>query len=375
MNRIVQKILISLKRWLRPPRSLRVTSTGWKFLGLTTIVGLAAINTGNNLLYLLVGSMLSFITASGVLSEFMLRHVSLQRTFPKHIFARQTVPVRVAVKNRKKRIASFSLLIEDFTQENHADQRHFVLKIPAQTTETITYPVIFTQRGVHRPGKIRVSTRYPFGFFLKSANYVEVDDEELLVYPAIEKLQPGDLPHQSSYLGDERSPRQGRGSDVHSIRDYAPGDESTRIHWKSTAKFAKVMTKEFEEEQKKKIAVILDVSYASQTMPPTFYQDVEQAISLAASYIMHFLKSDLQLQLITPTQRSSFDRGQRHLFHLLRMLALLQPTNGYSQQSLTRSIRQLKRADVMKLLISVNEPDSLPRGGFAKVVTLNSRKR
>ena len=369
-----QKIIISLKKWLRPPRSLRVTGPGWKFISLTTIVGLAAINTGNNLLYLLVGSMLSFITASGVLSEFMLRKVSMERTFPKHIFARQAAPVSVAVTNRKKRIASFCLLIEDFTQENPMEQRRFLLKIPAQSTETITYPVVFKQRGMHRPGKIRISTRYPFGFFLKSATFIEVDDE-LLVYPAIEKLQPADFPNQSSFLGDDGASKRGRGSEVHSIRDYVHGDESTRIHWKSTAKFARLMTKEFEEERRKKIAVILDLSSPSKKMPLNFYQDVEQAVSLAASYITHFIKNDLQLQLITPTQRSPFDRGQRHLFRLLRMLALLQPTNGHSRQSLMRSIQQLHRKDVMKLLISVNEPGNIARSDFAKVVTVNSREK
>ena len=46
-----------VRRFLRLPRTLRITSTGWKFVGLTLVVGFAAINTANNLLYLIFGLM------------------------------------------------------------------------------------------------------------------------------------------------------------------------------------------------------------------------------------------------------------------------------------------------------------------------------
>ena len=370
----LQKILRYLQKWLKPPRSLRITKAGWKFLGLTIVVGLAAVNTGNNLLYLVFGCMLSFITASGVLSELMLRKIHLERSFPRHIFAQQATPVSAAVANRKKHVPSFSLLIEDFTQEHHTEQRHYLLKIPANSTETITYPVVFRQRGLHRPGKIRISTRFPFGFFLKSATFVEVN-EDVLVYPRLEQLLPADLPQQAALLGDSWTSKKGRGAEVYSIREYVHGDESTRIHWKSTAKFAKLMIREFEAEQKKKVALILDVSFPSKNTPGTFYQDVERAITLAASYAMYFIKHDFQLQLITPVQRTPFDRGQHHLFRLLKILALLQPANGHSRQTLARAIQQIARADVMKILISVNAPEYPSHGGFAKVVTVNSRKQ
>ncbi|GAK58880.1 hypothetical protein U27_05855 [Candidatus Vecturithrix granuli] len=370
----LRKILRYLQKWLRPPRSLRITKAGWKFLGLTTIVGLAAVNTSNNLLYLVFGCMLSFITASGVLSELMLRKIRLERSFLRHIFAQQATPVSMAITNRKKYVPSFSLLIEDFTQERHTEQRCYLLKIPAHSTETITYPVTFRQRGLHHPGKIRISTRFPFGFFLKSATFVEMD-EDVLVYPRLEQLQPADLPQQASLLGDSWASKKGRGTEVYSIREYVHGDESTRIHWKSTAKFAKLMTREFEEEQKKKVSLILDVSFPSKNTPGTFYQDVEHAITLAASYIMHFIKQDFQLQLITPVQRTPFDRGQHHLFRLLRILALLQPSNGHSRQNLARAIQQIARADVMKILICVNTLEYASHGGFAKVVTVSSREQ
>ncbi len=368
----LRSILIFLKRWLRPPRTLRITKTGWKFLGLTLIVGFAAVNTGNNLLYLVFGLMLSFITVSGVLSELMLRKVSIIRTFPKHIFAQHPVPVVVTLTNRKKYVSSFSLVIEDFSQSKTPSNSPYILKIPARQTITVTYPMTFTRRGLHRPGKIRLSTRYPFGFFHKSATFIETEDE-ILVYPAIEKLQPSDIPNSSAYAGEFESIKKGNGLEVHGVREYIRGDSNLRIHWKSTAKLAKLMIKEFDDDRRKRISLVLDVSFPVSPIPTTFFQDVERAISLAASYIIHFIKNNFQIQLITPEQKSPFDHGQRHLFSLLRMLALLQPTNGHSRQNLTKAIRSLHQADVMKILISVNTTNGYKLSNFAKIVNARSQ--
>src|SRR6185312_12512995 len=60
-----------------PPRQLKVTREGW-FYGIVTLgVGAAAINTGNNLLYLVLGLQLASIVISGVLSESVITGLEL----------------------------------------------------------------------------------------------------------------------------------------------------------------------------------------------------------------------------------------------------------------------------------------------------------
>lgn len=343
------------RKILTPRRSLRITSAGWKFIGLTLIVGIAAINTVNNLLYLAFSVMLSFIVASGILSELMLRKVSLMRTFPKHIFARNPALVTVALTNQKRFIASYSLLIEDFTYNQAIEPPAYVLKIPARQTMTVTYPITFTRRGLHRPGKVRISTSYPFGLFHKSAIFTEMD-EMMVVYPEIHQLRSSDLAETSGHAGEFDSPRKGHGLEVHGIREYTPGDSSGRIHWKSTAKLARLMTKEFHDDQRQRVSLVLDVSLPKKrSMPPAFLEDVEQAVSLTASYAAHFIKRDFQIQLITPESQTPFDSGQRHLFLLLRTLALFQPKNGHSRQRLSQTLQRLDRTGVRKILISVEK--------------------
>src|SRR3990172_1988785 len=64
------------RRQPRFARSVKVTSVGIRYLLLCLAVGLAAVNTGNNLLYLLFAMMLSLILVSGILSERTLRSLS-----------------------------------------------------------------------------------------------------------------------------------------------------------------------------------------------------------------------------------------------------------------------------------------------------------
>ena len=83
-----------LRRWFRPPRRLKLTREGKYFIGITFGVGFAAINTGNNLLYLLLGMLLSLIVVSGVLSELSLRELTVVRRLPPRAQVARPAPGR-----------------------------------------------------------------------------------------------------------------------------------------------------------------------------------------------------------------------------------------------------------------------------------------
>src|SRR5574337_1580197 len=93
--------------WL--PRTIRPTREGWWLIGASFAVGLAATNTGNNLLYLILAMMLSFMAVSGVLSEQTMRHLRLERVRPRRLFAGVPASFGVRLTNRKRRLASFAL--------------------------------------------------------------------------------------------------------------------------------------------------------------------------------------------------------------------------------------------------------------------------
>ena len=102
-----------IRRWLRPPRVLRPTRAGWIFLAIILGVGLAALNTGNNLLYLVLSLMLSFLALSGVLSESALRGIQIKRRLPREIFVGRDNSILIEVTNSQKRVAAYALVVED----------------------------------------------------------------------------------------------------------------------------------------------------------------------------------------------------------------------------------------------------------------------
>jgi len=90
----------------------RPTKEGVTFLGLSLFVGFAALNTGNNLLYLTFGMMLSFIVASGIISMINLSMIEVKFDPPEDVFALIPTPLRFSVKNLKFLIPSYSLTID-----------------------------------------------------------------------------------------------------------------------------------------------------------------------------------------------------------------------------------------------------------------------
>ncbi len=111
MSEILSRIPPRVIRWLKPPRTLAINPLGWYFIAFVFAVGLAAVNTGNNLLYLILGGMLSFIVASGILSNINLKRLVVKRHLPEHLFARTPTLVRVEIENNKRKIPSFILLV------------------------------------------------------------------------------------------------------------------------------------------------------------------------------------------------------------------------------------------------------------------------
>jgi hypothetical protein len=74
-------------RWIGYRMEYRVTRQGWIYVLGIILVALAALNTGNNLLFLILASLIASILMSGILSSITLAGVELRLQLPEHIFA------------------------------------------------------------------------------------------------------------------------------------------------------------------------------------------------------------------------------------------------------------------------------------------------
>ncbi len=305
-------------RWFYRYRSLRLAPEGVRFLLLTLAMGIAALNTGNNLLYLLLAMMLSLIVMSGILSEQCLRHLTIRRRIPEHLFANASALMAVAITNRKPRLPSFSLRALDIVEGKAVDRGIRILHLPAGGSETRSYPVCFTRRGRHLIDGLKLQTRFPFGLFVKGANLPLAS--ELVVYPEIRQLPEG-LAHDLTVLGHEQAlSMRGHGSGLYNLREYQAGDDSRAIHWKTSARQSRLIVKETEIEDLRQVTLVLPVS-----IPADGAQAFERAVSWTASLADYFRRHAFAVRLAVRHQEVPYGIGDAHFYDVLRVLALCEP--------------------------------------------------
>ena len=311
-------------RWFYRYRSLRLAPEGIRFLLLTFAVGVAALNTGNNLLYLLLAMMLSLIVMSGILSEQCLRHLAMHRRPPAHIFANQPAMVALSLTNHKPKFPSFSLRVMDIVGGKTVDRGIHILHLPPGATVVQSYPILLTRRGRHRIEGLKLQTRFPFGLFIKAANLPLSTD--LVAYPELRPLPEG-LLHDLAVLGhDQAISRRGQGVGLYNLREYQPGDESRAIHWKTSARQSRLIVRETETEDLRQVTLALPVAVPAGERPDFFEEAVSQTASLAA----YFQKEGFAVRLLVGDREIPHGVGAEHLYRMLYALAVCDPIQTQS---------------------------------------------
>ncbi len=306
-------------RWLRPPRRLRFTKEGRYFVAITIGIGLAAINTGNNLLYLLLGWLLSSIVASGVLSDLTMRALKVSRRAPGNIFANRPFLMEIAVENKKNRLASYSIEIEDMVDGRPLDKKCYFLKIPQGRTQRTSYRHTFPRRGVYELHGFRIATKFPFALFRKSRDVDQVD--EVLVFPEVYPVPPPRP--RARYLGETQVQKIGRRGEFFGLREYRDGDDRRAIHWRSSARTGKLLVREYEEEAQQRATILLDNALPENPDEDTV-DALERAISFAASLTNTYIGMGYAVRFISRGVHLPFSAGPAQLSRVLRELALLE---------------------------------------------------
>src|SRR5580700_1205398 len=91
---------------LRETFDYEINRAGVIYVLVTLVIGIAALNTGNNLLYIVVAAMLAAILVSGVVSAMVLRWLELDVRLPEHVFAG-----RIVLRNPRRYLPSFSVFV------------------------------------------------------------------------------------------------------------------------------------------------------------------------------------------------------------------------------------------------------------------------
>src|SRR5258708_12676884 len=94
------------------------------YMVIRCVIGIAAINTGNNLLYVVVAAFLSAILVSGIASALVLRSLTLDVHLPEHVFAGRPMLARLLLRNASSWLPSFSVRVVPAKRTHNKERRH-----------------------------------------------------------------------------------------------------------------------------------------------------------------------------------------------------------------------------------------------------------
>jgi uncharacterized protein (DUF58 family) len=376
---------------LRESFDYDVTRAGIVYVVITLVIGIAALNTGNNLLYIVVAAMLAAILVSGVVSAWVLRWLELDVRLPEHVFAGRPVLGRIVLHNPRQYLPSFSIRVVStrkkrkkpvkqwqweattfaFPFNRPSEQQWLRLPdrrlrrvivvppppgifqgmayfpfLPPQAEASADLELRFDQRGRYREDSFGLATRFPFAFLTKT-RHVSLP-REVLVYPRIEPTEEV-LQILPLVRGEWESFVRGRGSDLYRIREYMPEDSARHVDWKATAKSGTLKVREFAREDERKLCIAFDNPEPALISERAY----EKSVDLAASLAWHFSTQEAEVSFAIPGRPRTHD-----LHEFLAWLAVIEPGVVESGVVEPRTIGAEKNASVAEALRRMGLGDS-----------------
>lgn len=313
---------------IKPPRKLKFTREGKFFVGITLGVGFAAINTGNNLLYLLLGMLLALIIVSGLMSELSLRDLTVVRRLPLRAQVGRPHLVEIEVFNHKGRVPSYAIEVEDLRAGQPADKRCFFLKISPKSAQVAAYRRTPAKRGRDKHVGFRIATRFPFGLFEKSR---EVPAEgELIIYPAVDPVNLPLMP-AGRYSGGDAAFGRGHGDDYLGLKLLRDGEDPRDVHWRKSAAAGQLVMRERARDARPDVVLPLDVirpDDAKEEWSLAFERKIRDVASRAVAHVKRF---DTVTIKTTASESVRADRTSG-ADPLLRFLALIESVSAAKAQ-------------------------------------------
>ncbi|WP_030257224.1 MULTISPECIES: DUF58 domain-containing protein [Streptomyces] len=277
-----------------------LTTRGRSFLAAgITAVGCAYLLGQDALLR--VGVLLAALplVAVVVVANTRYRVASGRRLSPRRAIAGQEARVHLRLDN-VSRVPTGLLLLEDKVPYVLGPRPRFVLdRVEPRGHREVSYRVRSDLRGRYPLGPLQLRLSDPFGMCEVTRAFTASD--VLTVVPQIQAL-----PHvrlSGEWLGQGESHSRTlalAGDDDVILREYRPGDDLRRVHWRSTAKYGELMVRREEQPQRARATVLLDtreIGHRGSGPASSF----EWAVSCAASVAAHLLERGYQTQLLTDT--------------------------------------------------------------------------
>ncbi|MEC7947610.1 MAG: DUF58 domain-containing protein [Myxococcota bacterium] len=253
----------------------RPTREGAWFLLLIVAVVLAALNTGNNLLYMVLGSLLGALVLNNVLAEWNLRGVRVARRLPDEAWAGRSASGTIQVHNVRRFGAAWSLLVREVDPDGNDLAIARALRVAPGAQIDVPARWTFPERGAVRLDVLVVESTFPFGLMRRWRELPM--PASLLVFP---HAHPGLARRRMSGSGRARSHQRqvGPSGDFRGLRPYMPGDPLRDLHWPTTARTGQPMVVERNREMSDAVMVEVKEHRGAEW---------ERSLSRAAGQVVH----------------------------------------------------------------------------------------
>ncbi len=295
---------------------MKSTREGKRFVLASVLIAAAALNTGNNLIYLILALMLSLIVLSVVILKLNLSKLSAQTVSVSPVFAGKEASISITVRNRKRYTPSYSVSV---LSEGMTSRAYFPV-VPAHDEATRDVKILFRKRGLYGCRSFTAQSGFPF-ILLEGGVAMEVEGE-VLVYPALRDVEDIVCRGRESEEGAGMRPG-GAGDDVYSLREYRHGDDLRLIHWKASAKVSALMVKEYGDHELRRTTIILDNLKQGGPVSREDIDVFEKAVSVAASLARHFIERGNLVRIVSAKKVIPYGGGDEQLFKILDILAVI----------------------------------------------------
>lgn len=286
---------------------------------MTLFWGFSAVNTGNNLIYLIVSALLSFMGISGFFGKRNLSKIDIEVEHPQEIYANKEFPLKIKLKNNRAFLPVFLMRVkirgQSLSEKGTVplDQYETLFPFIDKKSDAARYTnVSFEQRGKYEIKNIHICSVFPFNFFIrcrrldKSFGFIVLPEPkkcDLLSTFEKEKMSKGE--RHLNKIGFE--------SEILSIREYIHGDPFKYINWKATAKTGELKTKELSSLSFQPVVIDFEKSTIRST---------EKKISCITYTILQLLKKNIPVGLKIGDKFYKPDVSNSHKISILKELAL-----------------------------------------------------
>jgi len=374
------------------------------YLALTLLVGVAAMNNQNNLLFWIFGVLVAVAAISIVLATLAMRAVEVRRLDPHYGAVGEPLVVRYALTNRSRWLSVFNLHVRE------EDRRGGLAAVPRGATaagspgggarivrgwrrfmapasawimhagpsETVHGEAVFwpVARGEAVFDSLRLHSTFPFGIIWRSR--VLRQPQHTLIYPMLYELRRSllDSIAPMGLIGSKIAHHAGAGDDYFGLREYRSGDSMRHISWKRTARTDQLVTIERTSPAPAKLRVILDLTTPTERLPGAAGDRArarameERAISLAASLIHAADLDGFETGLTVLGARAPAVAVRRNQWHFHKMMAALAQIDLDEARS---SAACMPIRDAERVALVVIAPDRIsPLGGREQATYLTA---